>query len=93
MVKERIALFPSSGEVNYTVKDASATIKRIIEHYKPQAEHTDKTDGVGMEFGNWRFNLRKSNTEPVIRLNVESRNDQALMLAKTAELEALIKQG
>jgi phosphomannomutase len=91
MVKERIAKFPSSGEINYTVQDAGTTIKKIIDHYQPLAEHIDKTDGIGMEFGAWRFNLRKSNTEPVIRLNVESREDYGLMKEKTAELEALIK--
>jgi phosphomannomutase len=92
LVKERIVLFPSSGEINYRVEDAGLTIKSIIEHYKPDAEAIDKTDGIGMEFGNWRFNLRESNTEPVIRLNVESRNDIPLMQEKTAELEKLIKQ-
>ena len=90
LVKERISLFPSSGEINYTVEDAGATIKKIIDLYQGQAEVIDRTDGIGMEFGTWRFNLRKSNTEPVIRLNVESRNDHALMTVKTAELEALI---
>ena len=90
LVKARIAKFPSSGEINYTVKDASATIKSIIAHYESDAHEIDRTDGIGMEFGTWRFNLRKSNTEPVIRLNVESRQDQALMDEKTAELAALI---
>ncbi len=90
LVKERIAKFPSSGEINYTVEDAGATIKKIIEHYESKADNIDRTDGIGMEFGNWRFNLRKSNTEPVIRLNVESRSDIALMQEKTKELEALI---
>ncbi|MFW8589439.1 phosphomannomutase CpsG [Glaciecola sp. 2405UD65-10] len=91
LVKERIALFPSSGEINYRVEDAGKTIKTIIEHYQANAEVVDKTDGIGMEFGTWRFNLRKSNTEPVIRLNVESKNDEALMKEKTAELEQLIR--
>lgn len=91
MVKERIALFPSSGEINYRVEDATATIDKIIAEYQDKAEVIDKTDGIGMEFGSWRFNLRKSNTEPVIRLNVESKNDIALMEQKTAEIEALIK--
>ncbi len=92
LVKERIAKFPSSGEINYRVKDAGATIKKIIRHYEKDADVLDRTDGIGMEFGNWRFNLRKSNTEPVIRLNVESKQDKALMVEKTAELEALITQ-
>jgi phosphomannomutase len=91
LVKERIALFPSSGEINYRVTDAGATIKAIVSHYEDKAELIDKTDGIGMEFGEWRFNLRKSNTEPVIRLNVESKNDIQLMQDKTAELELLIK--
>lgn len=91
LVAERIAKFPSSGEINYKVQDASATIKAIIDHYQDAAEHVDRTDGIGMEFGTWRFNLRKSNTEPVIRLNVESKQDIALMQEKTAELEALIR--
>ena len=90
LVKERIAAFPSSGEINSTVENAGLTIKKVVEHYQDQAEHIDKTDGIGMEFGAWRFNLRKSNTEPVIRLNVESKGDIALMEEKTAELMALI---
>ena len=61
-----------------------------MEHYSGQAQTIDKTDGIGMEFGTWRFNLRKSNTEPVIRLNVESRGDIKLMQEKTEELMALI---
>lgn len=90
LVKERIALYPSSGEINYRVADAGSTIKRIIEHFEADANVIDKTDGIGMEFGNWRFNLRKSNTEPVIRLNVESKGDIALMQEKTALLASLI---
>lgn len=91
LVEERIALYPSSGEINYRVEDAGQTIKRIIEHFEADAQVVDKTDGIGMEFGTWRFNLRKSNTEPVIRLNVESKGDIALMQEKTAFLESLIK--
>ncbi|MEQ3652649.1 MAG: phosphomannomutase CpsG, partial [Glaciecola sp.] len=71
-------------------ENAGLTIKKVVEHYQDQAEHIDKTDGIGMEFGSWRFNLRKSNTEPVIRLNVESKGDIPLMKEKTAELMALI---
>lgn len=91
LVKARIAKFPSSGEINYRVSDAGQTIKKIINHYQDSAQVIDKTDGIGFEFEQWRFNLRKSNTEPVIRLNVESKSDIALMQTKTAELEALIK--
>jgi phosphomannomutase len=91
LVKARIEAFPSSGEINYKVENAGLTIKKVVEHYTAQAEVIDKTDGIGMEFGNWRFNLRKSNTEPVIRLNVESRGDIALMEEKTQELATLIQ--
>ncbi|WP_371193331.1 phosphomannomutase CpsG [Glaciecola sp. SC05] len=90
LVEERIGLYPSSGEINYRVEDAGKTIKAIIEHFEADAQVIDKTDGIGMEFGNWRFNLRKSNTEPVIRLNVETKGDIALMQEKTAFIESLI---
>ncbi|MDM7860678.1 phosphomannomutase CpsG [Alteromonas sp. ASW11-36] len=91
MVSDRIAAFPSSGEINSLLKDADAALARVVDHYQSSATVLDDTDGVGMEFGNWRFNLRKSNTEPVIRLNVESKGDIALMEEKTAELLALIR--
>ncbi|NDV91574.1 phosphomannomutase CpsG [Alteromonas sp. 345S023] len=91
MVKQRIEAFPSSGEINSKLNDADAALARVTETYKPNAEVIDTTDGLGLEFGNWRFNLRKSNTEPVIRLNVESKGDIALMEEKTAELLAAIR--
>jgi len=91
LVAERIHAFPSSGEINSSVENAGLTIKKIIQHYENSAQVIDRTDGIGMEFGSWRFNLRKSNTEPVIRLNVESRADIPLMQEKTAELLALIR--
>nr|WP_320115303.1 phosphomannomutase [uncultured Desulfuromonas sp.] len=86
LVDQRIALFPASGEINRHVDDAQATIERVRAHYSPQAISEDFTDGVSLEFDQWRFNLRMSNTEPVVRLNVESRGDQALMEQKTAEV-------
>jgi phosphomannomutase/phosphomannomutase/phosphoglucomutase len=90
LVGERIARFPASGEINRKVADSKATIKRVQEHYQPAARSVDFTDGVSMEFDRWRFNLRSSNTEPLIRLNVESRGDAALMRERTAELLQLI---
>jgi phosphomannomutase len=90
LVGERIARFPASGEINRKVADAQATIKRVQEHYRPAARSVDFTDGVSMEFDRWRFNLRSSNTEPLIRLNVESRGDAALMRERTAELLDMI---
>jgi phosphomannomutase len=89
MVGERIVKFPASGEINRRVKDAPATIAKVQAHYQAACA-VDFTDGLSMEFERWRFNLRSSNTEPLIRLNVESRGDAALMRAKTADLLDLI---
>jgi phosphomannomutase len=90
LVGERIARFPASGEINRNVADAKATIARVQNHYQPGAKSVDFTDGVSIAFADWRFNLRSSNTEPLIRLNVESRGDEALMRARTAELLEMI---
>ncbi|HEY6643524.1 phosphomannomutase CpsG [Povalibacter sp.] len=90
LVGERIAQFPASGEINRKVADAKATIARAQERYQPGSLSIDFTDGLSIEFDRWRFNLRSSNTEPLIRLNVESRGDAALMREKTAELLELI---
>ncbi len=86
LVDERMALFPASGEINRTVDDAAEVIARIERIYADDAERTEHVDGLSMEFADWRFNLRASNTEPLLRLNVESRGDAALMRARTAEL-------
>ncbi len=91
LVGERIALFPVSGELNYRVPDAKATIAAFEARYAPQAVALDRTDGVSFEFADWRFNLRSSNTEPLIRLNVEARGSLELMKAKTEELLGLLK--
>ncbi|HWK73907.1 MAG TPA: phosphomannomutase CpsG [Povalibacter sp.] len=90
LVGERIAKFPASGEINRKVADAKGTIQRVQERYRPGSRSIDFTDGLSIEFERWRFNLRSSNTEPLIRLNVESRGDVALMQEKTAELLELI---
>jgi phosphomannomutase len=90
LVGERIAAFPASGEINRKVTDAKATIKKIEDHYKAGAVAIDYTDGLSISYAEWRFNLRSSNTEPLIRLNVESRSNIALMQAKTTELLAMI---
>lgn len=90
LVGDRINAFPASGEINRTVKDAKQVIEKIRAEYEPDAENVDYTDGLSLEFTNWRFNLRTSNTEPVIRLNVESKNDIELMNEKTKEILALM---
>lgn len=86
LVAERMKKFPASGEINRKVADVRATIARIEAAYAAQAKAVDRTDGLSLEYPEWRFNLRGSNTEPVLRLNVESRGDAALMEAKTAEI-------
>lgn len=90
LVDERMKLFPASGEINRTVKDADQVLDCVRGLYASGALTLDETDGLSLDMGRWRFNLRKSNTEPVIRLNVESRGDSQLMSDKTTELLSLI---
>jgi phosphomannomutase len=90
LVGAMIDAYPCSGEVNSKVANVTEVLARIEAEYGPQGT-IDRTDGLSIDLGTWRFNLRGSNTEPVIRLNVESRGDRTLMEAKTAELVALIR--
>lgn len=89
LVDSRINQYPSPGEINSKVKDADVVLETILEKYGKQGE-VDYTDGISIDLGNWRFSLRKSNTEPVLRLNLETRGDQALMEEKTKELLDII---
>jgi phosphomannomutase len=91
MVDERVAAYPCSGEINRSVDDATVVLQRVEAAFAEQAGEVERVDGLSMFFDGWRFNLRMSNTEPVVRLNVETRGDVALMEAKTAELLALIE--
>lgn len=91
LVEKRMAAFPASGEINREVADARACIDKVQAVYAGDAQAMDFTDGLSMDMGAWRFNLRMSNTEPVIRLNVESRGDTALMRQKTEEILTLLK--
>jgi phosphomannomutase len=86
LVAARIAAFPASGEINRKLPDAKQVLAEAEKRYAKGAEHIDHTDGVSVEFRDWRFNVRASNTEPLVRLNVESRGNVALMHEKTAEL-------
>jgi phosphomannomutase len=90
LVAARLARYPVSGEINRTVRDPDAVIQGVEARYQAEALALDHTDGLSLEFPAWRFNLRKSNTEPVLRLNVETRQDPALLKAKTGELLALM---
>ncbi len=86
LVDERVTRFPASGEINRRVDDVTEIIARIENIYTKDALSVDHVDGVSVEFADWRFNLRASNTEPLLRLNVETRNDVELMRARTEEL-------
>ena len=90
LVDERMQRFPASGEINRVIENPAQVLAAVQQHYQQDAQQIDFTDGLSMEFDNWRFNLRCSNTEPLVRLNVESRGDEALMQAKTQELLALL---
>lgn len=92
LVGERISRFPSSGEINRNLLRPQDALAGLEQQYFWQALTIDKTDGLSMEFADWRFNVRSSNTEPVVRLNVESRGDDSLVRHKTDELLALLKQ-
>jgi phosphomannomutase len=86
LMQERMAAYPCSGEINRKVKDVKAVLAAIEAKYTASAQDIDRTDGLSMNMGEWRFNVRGSNTEPVLRVNVESRGNIALMQQKTAEL-------
>ena len=90
LVAERMARFPASGEINRRLVDPDGALEAIESRYGPDASGIDRTDGLSCDMGEWRFNLRKSNTEPVLRLNVESRGDPDLMRAMTDELLKII---
>lgn len=90
LVSERIAKYPCSGEINFKVNDVAQSLGRVHLIYANQPSENDETDGLSLEFSNWRFNLRGSNTEPLLRLNIETRADMQLLNNKIAEMSALL---
>jgi phosphomannomutase/phosphoglucomutase len=90
LVDERMAAYPCSGEINYRIDDVQGTIDRVLAHFSPMNPKIDRTDGVSVEFDDWRFNLRGSNTEPLLRLNVEVRRNSGLVNQKVLVLKVLI---
>lgn len=92
LVAERVAAYPCSGEMNCRAPNASDLLRQVRDHFAPEAIHEDHVDGLNLEFPQWRFNLRCSHTEPLLRLNVESRGDVPLMEEKTASLRAFLEQ-
>ena len=93
LVGDREAAFPCSGEINYRVADASDAMRRVEKHFADRKPVIDRTDGISLEFADWRFNLRSSNTEPLLRLNVEARGDAALVAARVAGIERIVGEG
>ncbi|MFC4525296.1 phosphomannomutase [Dyella halodurans] len=90
LVEDRMRAFPCSGEINFRVENAAATVERVIQHFAGRNPKIDSTDGISADFGDWRYNLRSSNTEPLLRLNVESRCNEDLMRESTDEISRLI---
>ena len=86
LVADRMAAFPSSGEINFTLEDPRSAVARVRATFEPEAQAVDETDGISLDMGAWRFNLRSSNTEPVVRLNVEARGDSTLVAQGVARV-------
>ncbi|MEM7403878.1 MAG: phosphomannomutase [Pseudomonadota bacterium] len=92
MVDDAMAAYPCSGELNFKVQSATDVLDAIRAEYVTPTASVDTTDGLSVDFEHWRFNVRASNTEPLLRLNVESRADAVLMRERTADLSALIQR-
>lgn len=90
LVEERIAAYPSSGEINIKLAKPESSLENVKQHYIKLGGEVDYTDGISIEFPEWRFNLRSSNTEPVVRLNVESRRNKSVMEEKVKEILNLL---
>ncbi|AUH65341.1 phosphohexomutase domain-containing protein [Paracoccus zhejiangensis] len=93
LLAERMRMFPSSGEINFVLDDPAAAIDLVVAEFGPKALRREDQDGLSLEFRDWRFNLRRSNTEPLVRLNVESAGDPALVQRRQAEIAALLQAG
>ena len=91
LLEERIKAFPCSGEINTTVKNAEATLLKIRDHFSEDKPTVDVTDGVSLDFGSWRTNIRTSNTEPLLRLNVETKSNRDLLRKKVQEISRILK--
>jgi len=92
LVNDMVVAYPSPGEINRKIADPAAAIQTVREHYQSSALVIDDTDGISMEFADWRFNLRMSNTEPVVRLNLETRGDTELLAKREGEILSLLDQ-
>ena len=91
LVSERIEHFPCSGEINFKVESIKESLSKISKHFVGAGGVLDETDGLSLEFSDWRFNVRGSNTEPLLRLNVETLGNSALLVIKVAEITQLLR--
>lgn len=91
MIEERKRAYPCSGEINFIVQNSQLAMDRVLSSFRGQAPAIDFTDGISLEFKDWRFNLRASNTEPLLRLNVESRANVQLLEDRVAQISGLIE--
>ena len=91
LINDRITAYPASGEINSYLQQPEESIARVLAMYEGEAVNIDHTDGISLEFDEWRFNLRSSNTEPVVRLNVESRADTKLMQEQTRKILSILR--
>lgn len=92
-----MSLYPCSGELNYKVTDVKPVLERVLNYYLnaktgEETPHVDRTDGLSLEFSQWRMNIRASNTEPLLRLNIESRGCHSLVNERVREVESLIHE-
>ncbi|MDU1435650.1 MAG: phosphomannomutase CpsG, partial [Citrobacter freundii] len=91
LVRDRMVAYPASGEINSTLAEPAAAIARVEQHFSREALSVDRTDGISMSFVDWRFNLRSSNTEPVVRLNVETRGNKELVNHYVSKIIEILK--
>ena len=91
LVNDMMIKYPSPGEINFKVKDPKDCIESVYKYFESSALLTDTVDGISMEFEQWRFNLRMSNTEPLVRLNLETRSNDQLLSERLGEITFLIK--
>ncbi|MBT3799095.1 MAG: phosphomannomutase CpsG, partial [Porticoccaceae bacterium] len=91
LVSAMVEAYPSPGEINRTIADPAEAIRQVKKYYKADALVIDEVDGISMEFADWRFNLRMSNTEPVVRFNVETRGDRELLEQRQNEVLAILE--
>jgi phosphomannomutase len=91
LVEKMMTSYPSPGEINRSIDDPVAAIGRVRSHFENDALLIDEIDGVSMEFSDWRFNLRMSNTEPLVRLNLETRGDEALLKQREEQILQLLE--